>query len=457
MKKILLGIAILLLITSSSCSQESKQPLQFTIKSDKKVYGVGEQIKVNLEFKNKSDDIASIRLDKQDRFAFFEFIISKDANEPRICSIGIGKNIYDKKIAPGDYYSTDIVISELDRIPQKPIFYEPGRDNTGRYEITITYRGDMTITSNTITIEVKGKKIDLPPNLSFLSDVPEFQGFRFQMSEQEIREIAQRGSLILEGNSQDGFIITNINGETLTLSMSGGRCCGIQRLRKQQPPLQLIIKSDKQVYGLGEEIKLVVTLKNNSNKEMIVYWPKGGPTIVTDETNVFTVVVDASRATELIYIKPRETFEKYISINLKINLIPGPCSVTMEYMPPTMFDHIINIEKQEIWSVPLISNTITIEVRKKDNSPGQTYFMELKFNYDGKKHWWTFKLDNNEFSTLREMKKFIKNLPAGSKIEWAPTCIRMGDEPLLNSESEMKAFEKFCDDNGITLVIIPSG
>ncbi len=143
--------------------------------------------------------------------------------------------------------------------------------------------------------------------------------------------------------------------------------CFSQDTIKTQP-LTLTIKSDKGVYRIGEEIKIVVTLKNNSNKEMIIYWPKGEPAIVSKETNVFTAVIDASMATELIYIKPKETFEKYISINLKTNLISGIYSIMIEYVPPIQFDNIFNIEKQEIWSAPLTSNTIQIEVKEKESS-----------------------------------------------------------------------------------------
>ena len=71
---------------------------------------------------------------------------------------------------------------------------------------------------------------------------------------------------------------------------------------------------------------------------MIVYWPKGEPAIASKETNVFTVIVDASKAAELIYIKPTGTFEKNIHMTLKNNLIAGQCSITLEYVAPMEFD-----------------------------------------------------------------------------------------------------------------------
>ena len=45
----------------------------------------------------------------------------------------------------------------------------------------------------------------------------------------------------------------------------------------QNQPLQITIKSDKQVYEAGDEIKLIANTKNNSDKEMIVFWSDEGP------------------------------------------------------------------------------------------------------------------------------------------------------------------------------------
>jgi len=65
MKNILLVVAILFLITSIGYCQESKQPLQrfdksspleLTIKSDKKVYKVGEEVEIEVRFNNISDN-----------------------------------------------------------------------------------------------------------------------------------------------------------------------------------------------------------------------------------------------------------------------------------------------------------------------------------------------------------------------------------------------------------------
>lgn len=107
------------------------------------------------------------------------------------------------------------------------------------------------------------------------------------------------------------------------------------------------------------------------------------------------------------------------------------------------------------WQGTLTSNTITIEVvEKKANK----FILDLKFNHEkGKKSWWTFTIDDNEFASVDELKEFLKGVPSYSVLEFAPGCVRRGDEPLINSESEMKAFRKFCEDNGISFNLIPSG
>jgi len=55
MKRIILALILVALITSFSYCQEIEQPLKLTIKSDKQVYEAGESITVNVEIKNNSN------------------------------------------------------------------------------------------------------------------------------------------------------------------------------------------------------------------------------------------------------------------------------------------------------------------------------------------------------------------------------------------------------------------
>jgi hypothetical protein len=61
------------------------------------------------------------------------------------------------------------------------------------------------------------------------------------------------------------------------------------------------------------------------------------------------------------------------------------------------------------------------------------------------------------YKTLDGLKKYLKNLPKDSTLTWAPSCLRMGDEPLLSSKDEMKKFREFCESVGIKFTLVPSG
>jgi len=47
--------------------------------------------------------------------------------------------------------------------------------------------------------------------------------------------------------------------------------------------------------------------------------------------------------------------------------------------------------------------------------------------------------------------------PPGSELRWAPGCERVGGEPLLSSEQDMRDFRKFLEQRGIRFVLVPSG
>ena len=83
--------------------------------------------------------------------------------------------------------------------------------------------------------------------------------------------------------------------------------------------------------------------------------------------------------------------------------------------------------------------------------------MELVYIFEAEPTEFIFVIGNSGFRSVASLKKFIGGLPRGSTIEWAPGCIRFGDEPLLSSEYEMNGFKKFCEQRGIRFVLIPSG
>jgi hypothetical protein len=61
------------------------------------------------------------------------------------------------------------------------------------------------------------------------------------------------------------------------------------------------------------------------------------------------------------------------------------------------------------------------------------------------------------FKSVDRLKDYISALPTGSRLTWAPGCCRIGHEPLIGSDDEMKKFKDFCKSNGIHFVLVPSG
>ena len=47
------------------------------------------------------------------------------------------------------------------------------------------------------------------------------------------------------------------------------------------------------------------------------------------------------------------------------------------------------------------------------------------------------------FKSVNSLKRYLETWPPGSELKWAPGCSRLGGEPLLSSEQEMKAFRAF--------------
>ena len=61
------------------------------------------------------------------------------------------------------------------------------------------------------------------------------------------------------------------------------------------------------------------------------------------------------------------------------------------------------------------------------------------------------------YTTLDGLKKYLKDIPKDSTLTLAPGCRRLGNEPLLDSQVEMKKFKEFCESIGIKFSLVPSG
>ena len=90
-------------------------------------------------------------------------------------------------------------------------------------------------------------------------------------------------------------------------------------------------------------------------------------------------------------------------------------------------------------------------------APGEKYELKLVGIYEGTKPEYIFVIGESGFRTVDSLKRFLAGRPKGTEVTWAPGCTRMGDEPLLSSESEMRQFRSFLEEHGIKFVLVPSG
>jgi hypothetical protein len=77
-----------------------------------------------------------------------------------------------------------------------------------------------------------------------------------------------------------------------------------------------------------------------------------------------------------------------------------------------------------------------------------------KFNLTKRIFEFELKLGSSTYASFAELKAAITKLPKGTQITWAPGCFRMGGEPL---DTHWKEFTALCEQQGIILVVIPSG
>jgi hypothetical protein len=94
----------------------------------------------------------------------------------------------------------------------------------------------------------------------------------------------------------------------------------------------------------------------------------------------------------------------------------------------------------------------------KQPAPEPKYRMELAYIFDTESPEYVFVIGGViGCKSVASLKKYLSLLPPGSILEWAPGCVRRGNEPLLSSEQEMEDFKAFCAEKNINFILIPSG
>ncbi len=89
--------------------------------------------------------------------------------------------------------------------------------------------------------------------------------------------------------------------------------------------------------------------------------------------------------------------------------------------------------------------------------PPVKYELKLVYIFEGKDPEFIFVVGNSGFKSVESLKRFLGSLPKGSEITWDPGCRRVGKEPLLSSEEDMRAFRLFLEERGIKFILVPSG
>lgn len=138
MKRILLGIVLLLLMVIVGCSQESEEPLRLTIKSDKEVYVLGEEIQATLIIKNIGEDKVKPYYILKDSF------LAINGKEIALATWLIWRGNIEGYLPPNTEFSYSINVKKIYAI-----------DKIGQYSLFWKYKN---LTSNVITIKVVKEK-----------------------------------------------------------------------------------------------------------------------------------------------------------------------------------------------------------------------------------------------------------------------------------------------------------
>ncbi len=135
--------------------------------------------------------------------------------------------------------------------------------------------------------------------------------------------------------------------------------------KQSKQPLTLVIKSDKQVYQAGENIRLVVLLENRAGKEIIVYWNNDMPVLEMDKTGIVVASMPVTRVKdfEILHIKPREVVQRDIIV--KSDTLSGDIKLSLQYNPMELKTAQKVSAQQEVFKGVLLSNMIALHVDKR--------------------------------------------------------------------------------------------
>lgn len=145
--------------------------------------------------------------------------------------------------------------------------------------------------------------------------------------------------------------------------LPGGYC------QEQKEPVEMSIKSDKEVYEAGEKIILELKFKNTSEKDLIIYWSRGIPDTKRNaegDKGFVTVYTSLSLFPEVqkIYLGYKDSVTKIIRVSTA-NWQPLDYQLNLEYIPPNIDLNLKTSSSQKIVDRAVKSNAITVKVAQK--------------------------------------------------------------------------------------------
>ena len=85
------------------------------------------------------------------------------------------------------------------------------------------------------------------------------------------------------------------------------------------------------------------------------------------------------------------------------------------------------------------------------------YKLKIVYIFESPKTEAIMVVGNSGFRSVKTLESWLAVLPEGTTLELDMSCESLGVEPLVNSDEEMNAFKKFCEEHHINLIIHPAG
>jgi len=146
---------------------------------------------------------------------------------------------------------------------------------------------------------------------------------------------------------------------------------GTQLALSSSPGLEVVIRTEKAEYKRGDRISLEATLKNKTEKNLILFWSLGIPSVTktgrAEENKPVPVTISTSPSlspeVKRIYIKRREEAKKTVSFSTA-GWEAGTYQLTLEYTSPNVDLKTKLSPDDDIFTETAVSNTVGINISR---------------------------------------------------------------------------------------------